>query len=130
MSTSNLTFFLRTAGLVVPSINAVKTFKLPGYLPSTHVIFYVLYFSYALFFFSVLVSTRLSLLLHFYVFLHLALSWNSPHLSRRQNYIDTKTGCAEACTITRSLCIYDPMCSYIQRMVECLNGLFVSSECR
>ena len=43
---SNLTFFwfiLRTAGLVVPTMNAVKTFKLPGYLPPTHVIFYVLY---------------------------------------------------------------------------------------
>ena len=51
----------------MPSMNAVKTIKLPGYLPPTHVIFYVLFFFNAIVTFFFL-STRLSLLLHFYVF--------------------------------------------------------------
>ena len=42
----------------------------------------------------------------------------------RQNYIDVKMDCAEACAITESLCIYDVA------MVECFYGLSLSSECR
>ena len=49
---SILTFFwfiLRTAGLVVPSFNLVKSFQLPGYLPPRRVSECVIYIYYVLF---------------------------------------------------------------------------------
>ena len=82
---SNLTFFwfiLRTAGLVVPSFNLVKSFQLPGYLPPRRVSYceiyiYTTYYSICITSFVVLVTTRLSILLHYNFFNHITLSWNS-----------------------------------------------------
>ena len=81
---SNLTFFwfiLRTAGLVVPSFNLVKSFQLPGYLPPRRVSYCEIYIYYLLFnlhhFFCSVCHHRISILLHYNFFNHITLSWNS-----------------------------------------------------